>query len=252
MTIIAKSSEIVIFQWQRVNMVGEPIPEKDNKFFKDGEISKTNLFKKMLETSLLNTMCLKICKSNLFDINVDYKRFYDVRHGEDLLQSLELVSKAEKIYYLKEQLYFYRFNPDSITNKNNKMKYKALNQVFPVLYEYIGIMGVKTEENILLFFKGVLVKLWEDLFALFRGKESVAEWRKGLDEIYSYNIVKKCEKYLSIIVIPKYMRIGLRLFYIKYWKLLTFYLAVLGFIKHIKLGIERMGVYDICQSLFKK
>ena len=248
-TIETKSPEIIIFQWQRVKMNGELIPEKANNLFKDGEICKADLFKKMLDTSLLNTMCLKICKSDLFDVNADYKQFYDVRHGEDLLQSLDLVSKAEKIYYLEKQLYFYRFNPDSITNKNNKMKYTALNRVFPVLYKYIGIMGGNIEDNILLFFKGGLVSLWESLFALFRGRDTRAEWQEGLGVIYSYDVVKKSKSYLCQIKIPKYMKIGLKLFYLKYWKLLTCYLASIEF---IKFGIRRTGLYDIYQSVFKK
>lgn len=239
-TIVTKSPEIVIFQWQRVNMDGELIPEKSNDLFKEGEIHKRDLFRKMLETSLLNTMCLKICKHDLFDVNVDYKQFYDVRHGEDLLQSLELMSKAEKIYYLREQLYFYRFNPNSITNKNNKMKYRALNKVFPVVYKYIGIMELDTEENILLFFRGVLVSLWESLFALFRGKETETEWWEELGVIFSYDMVQKCGNYLCKIKIPKYMGIGLRLFYLKHWKLLTYYLAILEYVKLVKNGKDRL------------
>ena len=229
--IISKSPEIVIFQWKRVNMSGEPVNEVRNNLFKEGEISKRDLLKKMLETSQLNTMCLKICKYELFDINIDYKKFYDIRHGEDLLQSLELVAKAEKIYYLSEQLYFYRFNPDSITNKNNKMKHKALDKVFPVLYSYIGIIGVNTENNYQLFFRGVLVSLWESLLALYTGKDTAIEWKEGVCKIYSYDMVKKGENYIKKIKIPQYMKVGLNLFYSKSWKLLAAYLAMLKTIK---------------------
>lgn len=231
--IITKSPDIVIFQWKRVNMSGVSVDEKKNNLFKEGEISKRDLFKKMLETSQLNTMCLKICKYDLFDINIDYKKFYDIRHGEDLLQSLELVAKAEKIYYLTEQLYFYRFNPNSITNKNNKAKHKALEKVFPVLYDYIRIIGVNTEENFQLFFRGILVSLWESLLALYAGKDNQIEWEEGVCQIYSYDMVKKGKNYIKTLKIPKYMKIGLNLFYSKSWKLLTAYLAILQTLKQI-------------------
>lgn len=66
----------------------------------------------------LNSLPLKIVKRELFD-GIDISAFASFRNSEDLLLSLELVSRCGKISYIPDVFYYYRPNPAGVTNSYN-------------------------------------------------------------------------------------------------------------------------------------
>lgn len=73
-----------------------------------------------LHYSRLNSLCLKASARRIFD-DIDISAFSGFRNSEDLLLSLEIVKRAQKISYVPYTLYFYRLdNPGSITNNFNE------------------------------------------------------------------------------------------------------------------------------------
>ena len=80
-----------------------------NNVFKEGKIdNKKNIYNKLLLEYSINAIWLKAVKRDIIDIEKDYTKFYKFNFGEDLLQTIPLVKKAEKIYYLNKALYNYR------------------------------------------------------------------------------------------------------------------------------------------------
>ena len=63
-----------------------------------------------------NNLCGKAIKRECFNEELDYYRFENLMHGEDLLQSLEVFDKAKSFAFLREDLYYYRRNQDSSTS----------------------------------------------------------------------------------------------------------------------------------------
>lgn len=230
-TVIKKyKPDIITFQARRVNVRGDQ-QEIANHWFSEGMVEKKHYFKEIITSSAFNSLCLKICRFDLFDVNQDYTPFYGIQRGEDLLQSLPLIRSAKKIYYLKKQLYYYRQNPESISHKCQKNQYRyVLNVILPLLYQYMFEMEYDSEENIRLYYKNYLLNLWEQLKVYSRSDAKPKEFKIVFKDMSHLEHVKNAERYVEKSELPAYGRIvfiGIRLFYTQNWSLLIFYLKLL-------------------------
>lgn len=64
----------------------------------------------MADIPVVTSMAGKAIKRTCFDINKDYSKFYNNSFGEDTLQSIEVFSKANDIFYINKVLYYYRMS----------------------------------------------------------------------------------------------------------------------------------------------
>lgn len=89
-------------------------PFVDSKFF--GSEKKAEYLNLVFsESCCLNSMCLKAIKTELLK-GVEYPtNMRGVISGEDLLQSLYVLSESHSAYYLSDALYYYRENPAGTT-----------------------------------------------------------------------------------------------------------------------------------------
>lgn len=110
--------DILIFGLIKTNLEGQtlydnPPPVNEGLYCSDD-------FKKIrdvvVSTDRLNSLCTKCVRIDIVDREKDYSKYYSVQNGEDLLQSLPLFDKAKTISVIKDCLYCYRTNPDSLTN----------------------------------------------------------------------------------------------------------------------------------------
>lgn len=226
-TIEKTNSDIVLFRWNRIDENGVSVGESEPGVFDhSGLIDKKVIFERMLSTSGLNSFCLKCCRYELFDIDTDYSNFYKIQNGEDLLQSLPLMYKANTFYYLDEPLYQYRINMTSITHVYQKGQYRTMNIVRPLLYKYIEKMGLDTQQNRITFFKKYLSTVWESVEAMYTGIPSEEEKNAALDEVRSYEFVKKGREYLDICNLPKKDYLGLSVFYKNNNKVMNTYMRL--------------------------
>lgn len=115
----------------------EPLFSEGRSFTGD---EKRELYDQLISTYNLNNIWIKAVDMDLLKRDdTDYEPFYSNSFGEDLLQSLYLVTEAKKIIYTGKTLYNYRINAGSMTamvnfaalDKQNHMK------VFYVLKEYM-------------------------------------------------------------------------------------------------------------------
>ncbi len=82
---------------------------------------KNEIYKKCLFSIEMNSMCRKVVKASVFH-DFDYNIYYGIQLSEDLLQSLEVYKNSESIAFINDKLYIYRTNPNSLTQKNEKIK----------------------------------------------------------------------------------------------------------------------------------
>ena len=71
--------------------------------------------------------------------------------GEDLVQSLPLIDKAERVVYCDELLYFYRMNPASISHVFNPKSFFLQIDVMKELFRYAerwDVLGINTKSYI--------------------------------------------------------------------------------------------------------
>jgi len=141
--------DIVIFGYQRINQKGESIkvypPPIVQGMYSLMEMSKIRDI--VVLSDLLNNLCFKCVKAEIFDKNADYSKYYTVKNGEDLIQSLPLFDKALSVYVINDCLYLYRFNGNSLTNKRiNIQTIDSWLEMYKVLCKYAKKWGYDEKE----------------------------------------------------------------------------------------------------------
>lgn len=113
------------------------------------EDEKVVLYQKLLIGKWLNPLCVKCVSRNILDLNKSYleesKTLYRSQ-GEDLLQSFPILTAAKRIGYLKETLYFYRWNEKSISRNISLDFYYAYKTIYQSADKYIDLW--KIENNV--------------------------------------------------------------------------------------------------------
>lgn len=85
---------------------------------KDKEIYFTDkrlLYRLIFLNNVYNPVCRKAVKSELIT-PIDYSPYYHISHGEDLLQSLEILHNCRSVALIPDILYHYTQNTQSITH----------------------------------------------------------------------------------------------------------------------------------------
>ena len=231
--------DVIAYRWQKIDQDGRDLNEKSPSVFEKSMIvPKVLFFKKIIETSVLNSLCLKCCKRELYDIESDYSQFAKMRMGEDLFQSLPVIYNAKTFYFLDKVLYKYRINYTSVTHVYQQRQYQTLDIVRPLVYKYMEMLNLDTDENINLFYNMYLALIWNNIDLLFAGIKEKENRFAALKEIHNYDFVMRAEKYLNSADLDKVSRIGLKLFYKKDSKwasgLLSAYLSGIHFVRRIR------------------
>lgn len=96
----------------------------DEPSFEKGKIIEQEelvlIYNAILTDRSMNVVWDKVFKIDLVDFSDDeYKKNSFLSYGTDFFQCCEILSNARKIYYLNEQMYYYRKNPNSITHSYN-------------------------------------------------------------------------------------------------------------------------------------
>ena len=92
---------------------------KPEKHIREGFCNnERELLKRVLVENPYNALVLKCAKAELYS-NMDYSPYYHLRHGEDLLQTLEILEKCKSAAFIDDDLYIYRIRNGSITHSGN-------------------------------------------------------------------------------------------------------------------------------------
>lgn len=87
------------------------ITEKEEVLLED----KKELYKKCLFSSTYNSVCRKAVKRTKVN-NLDYSKCFHISLGEDLLQTLDILKHCNRVAFIKDVLYNYRVNMNSMTH----------------------------------------------------------------------------------------------------------------------------------------
>lgn len=137
-------ADMVIFGYTRVDVVGKVVEETPPPLVKGKySLQEMDQIRDIVVLSdKLNNLCFKCIKSELFDRDNDYSKYYAIRNGEDLVQSLPLFDKATLISVINDCLYLYRSNPKSMANsKVNIQTIDSWLAMYTILCEYAERWG---------------------------------------------------------------------------------------------------------------
>ena len=132
-------ADLVIYEYIYASELHSEKPDRyislfeypDGYVFSDG--NKHELYEKLLLGKYLNPIVIKAVARHLVDLVTDYSQWKDAlinSQGEDLLQTLPILDAADRVAYLKEPLYFYRWNPDSISRNVRPEYYFAYRTIY--------------------------------------------------------------------------------------------------------------------------
>ena len=118
----------------------QPMYQEDRMFLSE---EKKELYYRLLKREMSNTLWTKVVKRSIVDIGVDYRNFTGLNMGEDLMQSLPMLTNAKTIIYLNKVLYYYRVNQYSITKKYNNNSFTSLVDVNKILDRYVSAWEIE-------------------------------------------------------------------------------------------------------------
>lgn len=137
------SPDIICFDFSRARnrsfsgvRVGSGLPRPG--YFRSASYKEV---KKAVCSGDFNSMANKAFARKVVGVDSDYSIFAGLMHGEDWLQLLDIVDKAEDVFYINEKLYFYRESQSSSTYAFKPTQLKDIDLVFEHLLEYAEKWG---------------------------------------------------------------------------------------------------------------
>lgn len=121
--------------------------DKPNGYVFFGE-EKQLIYEKFLIGGVLYSLFIKVPKRSIVDIETDYSLWdKDLfkSQGEDLFQSMPILTNAERIGYVKDTLYFYRWNSGSISRNLQLNYYFAYKTMYQREDEFIPVWKVSSK-----------------------------------------------------------------------------------------------------------
>lgn len=139
-TIKKYQCDCVIYDMNR--LVGSRIMPSKNRETEKVVTDKRELYRKCFFSSSYNSLCRKAVRASVFQ-GLDYSLYYHICHGEDLLQSIEILKHSNSVVFIPDSLYFYRMNSNSITH--TEIKYEEFKIDFTVRKMVLDLL---TEEGV--------------------------------------------------------------------------------------------------------
>lgn len=120
-----------------LSLLGEHYYFEDKSFIYDSLLGREYNF---------NSLGMKCCKRECVGVDTDYSEYKGLNYGEDLLQSIEIVTKAEKIVYISADTNCYRIGSGMMSRVNLKLytDNKKVNQAFR---KYIDEWNIESKEE---------------------------------------------------------------------------------------------------------
>lgn len=172
--------------------------ENGHIFEDDG---KMQLYEKLLTSNNMNNMWIKCPARHVVDVDVDYSQWKkDISRAEDLFQSYPMLTNAKRVAYITDPLYYYRWAPDSISNKPKFHYYGAFKRIFIREDEYLDTWQISLQirdKAIRRRLTRILDLVCRCYFSCKQGR-TVAEWKtfvSGLaDDPFFRNILNGCNR----------------------------------------------------------
>jgi len=137
--------------------------------FRDGEVmnlsDSQSLRETLLGSFLLNSLCMKCVSREIACADRDYKALAHIWWGDDLVISLPMMEKAKRIVYCDQSLYYYRQNPQSVTNNYNPKLFRSVRDALQhqrscaQKYDSDGSLTLLADKNALWYYYVVIAEI---------------------------------------------------------------------------------------------
>lgn len=146
-TIVSTGCDLVIYNY--IYSAGGGRPQRESRLLEceDGHVfegeEKMRLYEKLLTSNNMNNMWIKCPARHVVDVDVDYSQWkQEICRAEDLFQSYPMLSGADRIAYMADPIYYYRWTPGSIGNQAKFRYYHSLRCIYRRENEYMDRWNV--------------------------------------------------------------------------------------------------------------
>ena len=108
-----------------------------------GDRDKEILYKEIILNNNMNSLCLKAVKREVLSAISEECRRFSGRHAEDLWLTLPLLTAAQRIAFLNQNLYYYRTRSGSIVHSYNPARHRSIRTVHEMMERYIDTWGME-------------------------------------------------------------------------------------------------------------
>lgn len=187
-------SDLIIYKYRRFKE-NEKLFKIDNQS-RSFEIieDKAVLYKKVFVNDGFNSLCRKAINISLLE-KKDYKDFFSVVYGEDLLQSIPLYKNAKRVLFSEAELYRYRMNPTSITHTVTYENFQVSSTVRNEVLSFLKKENIWTESDYVYYFTYCKACLKNDVRLIAGFKTHKKNRFKLFDDILADNYYKMVLKY---------------------------------------------------------
>ena len=157
-------SDIVVYSWQRIKN-GAPIKTPQKPKYTGVLADKKEIYSIVFLDMGYNSMCLKSINTKLLK-HEDYSKYYNIRHGEDLIQSINYYRDCNQISFTDEILYNYTINENSVTQSVDFKNFSIDPTVRLAVWEFLERECVWNGEDFSRYAKNLQTFLVQDLLKI--------------------------------------------------------------------------------------
>lgn len=108
--------DLIFFRWKKVDENGNLLLDYDDRTDPilvngNNEIARIVFF-----NELYNSMCIKCIRRSIIRTE-NVSGLFHIRHGEDLIQTAQIIKNCNKALFISDSLYLYRLNKSSVTHQ---------------------------------------------------------------------------------------------------------------------------------------
>lgn len=136
---IQDAPDIIFYDYERVaskEVVTRTFPFEPERIYEGTE--KKNFYDAMCQGDLLNPLWNKCVKRQLAAASLAEDPTIFLNHGEDLLQTAQLIDRAEKIAYLHQTIYIYRCDNQGLSGAYHREYLSNQKYAWDGLMDYAG------------------------------------------------------------------------------------------------------------------
>lgn len=143
---------------------------------------KEELYKLALVNAGLFSACGKVFRKELVWQEA-YEHYRKIRYGEDRIQVMQMLLRAQKIVYLPERLYYYRAVEGSLTQSVTVKRFENMYAYTGALNRFMKEAGIDTKENREIAYTGLMNDFMDSLLKLNTSGKTKKEKKRELDAI---------------------------------------------------------------------
>ena len=209
-------ADVIVFSAIRIDTAGNQLNDYARHFFTEGNVNLYDYWFEWVSTTILNPVWMKVIKRDLFDqqFDIKIKDFFNIQIGEDWLYSIFAICNASSIFFLDKALYYYRINPQSLTQNYKKREHLILQSELSIFFKALNFHGFDDPTIHKRLYDFYLKRIWYYVYrAASTNQLSNFEKSRIFKEIRSYESVQQVYEYLKSANINVLCKHGLAIFY---------------------------------------